>query len=148
MKHFNSKNLIFGLLIAFSAGVGATPEGDTYLQVTRANCIGSGGQIDMDLQSQELSGVIEGDGRRLILDFARIKQEAPEIKVEVMRDFVDSGIDFLGSPVGTEGEDTLGAFAIALDKPLSKSRRQTMTVIYVESMTGWQLNAEMDCTFK
>lgn len=148
MTTMNAKSFVSGCIFVFSSGVAATPVGDTYLQVTRANCSSSSGNISMDLQSQELRGEITGGGRTLALDFAPIKQEAPEIKVEVIRDFLDSGYDFLGSPVATAGEDTLGTYAIALDKPLSSSPNQAMTVVYIEAMTGWQLTAEMACSFK
>ena len=144
------KSIFLTSILFVSSLAVATEAGDTYAQVTEALCQGDKGHIAMNLETQELTGQFSANGRAMTLDFAPLKGEAPEYKVELIRDFLSSGYDLLGGVVvatKTSDGESFGTYAIVLDKNLTNPELQDMTVVYVEAMTGWQANMEMACSF-
>lgn len=142
------KNLILISILIFTPFVSATEIGDSYININEVNCTGDEGSIQMNLVTQTLQGDFQSNGRSLELSFALMQQQGPDFKVELIRDFLESGYDLLGSPVVSKDQTSFGTYAVVLDKKLETPNSQQMFVVYVEAMTGWQTNMKMNCSFK
>jgi len=135
------------LLLIYSCSSFASPQGDSYAKVGQAHCSKASGEfIQLNLQDQTLTGRLEMDSASSNLSNADIKQGNPDVRVELIRDWFESGFDVLGGVV--TGENAFGTYVILLDRPLETASSQEMTILYVEAMTGRQVETKMSCEFR
>lgn len=118
----------------------------TYDDVQKITCEQGVQSFTMDLENQVLKGVLKD--QKHTYDLTNQNTNLPAQNIELMVNFLESGLDIWGGVVVTTDQETsFGTLGLLVDKPLTQAQ-QEMWVIYVEAMTGYQINLKMNCLFE
>lgn len=142
---------------ALNAGAQTTNVVNDYKDISSVACVDSAQsyRLVVDMSQKIIEGFI-GDLQNgefdLTNDFRSMGVENDLVEgleqdVEIITNFMDSGLNVLSGLVLAKDQKSFGTLGLVLDKPLDKSLQQPMVAFYLEAMTGRTVQLNMQCTF-